>query len=137
MNRGPAPGTVRAERTMSDKAAAAWCTVPDWVAELAACADREGLRGAEKRVGYSASALSTVINNRYPGDVARVEEKVRGALMGATVTCPALGEIGRDACLDWQKKPFAATSSIRAAVYRACRAGCRHSSLKASQGESC
>lgn len=128
MNRGPAPGTVRVERSMAQKAADAWGMPPDWVAELATLADREGLRGVEKRVGYSASAISTVINNRYRGDMARVEETVRGALMGHVVSCPVLGELGRDQCLTWQKKPFAATSSVRAAVYRACRAGCPHSS---------
>ncbi|MHA7882778.1 transcriptional regulator [Nitratireductor rhodophyticola] len=112
---------------MSEKAAAAWHPLPDWVAELATLVDRIGLRSAEKRVGYSASAISTVINGRYRGDMQRVEETVRGALMGRVVECPVLGEIGRDQCLLWQKKPFAATSSMRAAVYRACRGGCPHS----------
>jgi hypothetical protein len=130
MNRGPAPGAGRTGKTMAEKAADAWGEVPDWVAELAALADRDGLRGAERRVGYSASAISTVINGCYRGDMGRVEETVRGALMGHVVNCPVLGEIGRDQCLAWQKKPFAATSSVRAAVYRACRAGCPHSALK-------
>lgn len=134
MNRGPAPGTVRRERTMVQKAETAWGQAPDWVVELAGLADREGLRGAEKRVGYSASAISTVINGVYRGDLARVEETVRGALMGHVVDCPVLGEIGRDQCLAWQKKPFAATSSARVAVYRRCRSGCPHSSLK-NEGE--
>lgn len=131
MKRGPKSGGGRNgdSRSFAEKAAQAWDVVPDWVVCLAACADRDGLRGAEKMVGYSASALSTVLNNRYPGDVARVAEKVRGALMGETVICPVLGEVGRNECLDWQKKPFAATSSIRVAVYRACRAGCPHSAL--------
>ena len=53
-----------------------------------------------------------------------------GALMGETVNCPALGPIGRDRCLAWQKKPFSDASSIRVQVYRACRAGCVHSKLK-------
>jgi hypothetical protein len=130
MNRGPAPGAARATKTMVEKAADAWGDVPDWIAALAAVADRDGLRGAEKRVGYSASAISTVINGRYAGDMNRVEETVRGALLGHVVNCPILGEIGRDQCLGWQKKPFAATSSVRAAVYRACRAGCPHSAIK-------
>lgn len=123
---------MRGELSMAEKAAAAHGgTAPDWIAALADLADREGLRGAEKRIGYSTSALSMVINGRYRnGDLGRVEEKVRGALMGVVVECPVLGEIGRNACLDWQKKPFAATSSVRVAVYRACRAGCPHSTIK-------
>lgn len=132
MKRGPEQGSGRNgdDRSFALKAGLAWGETPDWVAELAAVADREGLKGAAKRIGYSPSAVSTVINARYPGDLPRVEEKVRGALMGAVVDCPALGEIGRDSCLDWQTKPFAATSSIRAAVFRACRAGCPHSKLE-------
>ena len=127
MNRGPKPGAPGGHAI---RALTAWGNVPDWIGELAALADREGLRGAEKRIGYSASAISTVINARYRGDMSRVEETVRGALMGHIVNCPVLGEIGRDQCLGWQKKPFAATSSVRAAVYRACRGGCPHSALK-------
>jgi hypothetical protein len=121
---------MNAAPTMAEKAAAAHGgAAPDWIAALAELVDREGLRGAEKRIGYSPAALSNVIRGRYAGDVARVEEKVRGALMGVTVECPVLGEIGRNQCLDWQRKPFAATSSMRVAVYRACRSGCPHSAL--------
>ncbi|WP_048646575.1 hypothetical protein [Nitratireductor soli] len=132
MNRGPKPGAPGGHAL---RALNAWGNVPDWVGELAALADREGLRGAEKRVGYSASAISTVINGCYRGDMGRVEETVRGALMGHVVECPVLSEIGRDQCLTWQKKPFAATSSVRVAVYRACRAGCPHSALKVREGD--
>jgi hypothetical protein len=70
-----------------------------------------------------------VFANAYTGDLARVEAKVRGALMGATVVCPILGEIGRDVCLDEQKKPNTGASSIRSKLYRACRAGCPHSRI--------
>ncbi|QDY99086.1 transcriptional regulator [Nitratireductor mangrovi] len=117
--------------SMVDKAVTAWGEPPDWVRELADLADREGQRAAAGRIGYSASTVSMVIANRYGGgDLARVEEKVRGALMGVVVDCPVLGAIGRDVCLDWQKKPFAATSSRRLQMYRACRAGCPHARIK-------
>lgn len=125
MKRGPrAGGPSEAERSFAEKAAERWSPIPDWIGELAALADREGLRGAGAKIGYSASAVSAALSGRYGGDLARIEEMVRGALMGVVVACPALGEIGRDACLDWQRKPFAASSGIRVAVWRACRAGC-------------
>ncbi len=132
MTRGPKVGAGRNgdDRSFAQKAAAAWDAVPDWVEALAAEADRDGLKGAARRIGYSPSAVSTVLNGRYQGDLGRVAETVRGALLGDTVGCPALGAIGRDQCLAWQKKPFAASSSIRVEVYRACRSGCRHSGLK-------
>lgn len=116
--------------TMSEKARLAWVDVPDWVAELASLVDRGGLNAAGKRIGYSAAVVSQVINRRYAGDLARVEEKVRGALMGLVVDCPVMGELDRSACLDWQAKCYAATSSIRVRMHRACRSGCRNSKIK-------
>ncbi|WP_246676580.1 MULTISPECIES: transcriptional regulator [unclassified Mesorhizobium] len=95
--------------------------MPDWVAELVAVADAEGLGGAEKRVGYSRSAISTIIAAKYNGDLDRVEQMVRGALMSETVVCPILGDIGRDRCLTEQKEPFRATSRHRAQLFHACK----------------
>ncbi len=119
--------------SMQDKAAHAWGgTAPDWVGELAAMAQVQGLNACASRLGYSPAVISQTIGNKYRGDLSKVEDKVRGALMGATVVCPVLGEIGRDACLTWQGKPRAVTNAIRTRVYRACRSGCAHSRLKGS-----
>ncbi len=119
--------------TMVQKAEAAWGgTPPDWIAELARLASAKGLNACAQRLGYSPTTISQTIGNKYPGDLAKVEEKVRGALMGSTVDCPVLGGIGRHICLDWQAKPRAVTNSTRSKVYRACRDGCPHSRLKGS-----
>ena len=116
--------------SMLDKARAGWDRrAPDWVEELALLADREGLRGAEKAIGYSRSTVSEVIGGVYRGDLARVEQKVRGALMGLSVECPVLGEIGRDRCLDHQLFRRSTSNSFRMRLYRACRSGCPHSRL--------
>jgi hypothetical protein len=111
---------------------------PDWVLALAEYVDQPGVRlkGASGALGYSTAVISTVIVGAYKGDVARVEEKVRGLLMGLTVDCPVLDEISRNTCLDWQKKPRAQTSSLRARMYRACRS-CphfRHSNAPTEEG---
>lgn len=105
-------------------------SVPDWVVILAEDATRLGLKRTAGRISYSVSTVSEVIRAKYRGRLPDVEERVRGALMGATVDCPVSGEIGRDACLDHQKAPFAATNSHRIELYRACRGGCPHSRLK-------
>ncbi len=125
MNRGPKPGT-RPDRSFVEKVHLAHGAEPaEWLLELARLADREGLGGAQKKIGYSRSALSNVINGKYgAGDLARVESMVRGALMEETVECPVLGTIGRDRCLTEQKEPFRATSRHRAQLYHACRGGC-------------
>lgn len=117
--------------TMMDKANVAWNGAPpDWVCELAQMATSKGLNSVAQRLGYSSAVLSQTIGNKYPGDLSKVEDKVRGALMGKKVACPVLGSIGRDKCLDVQALPRAVTNSIRTRLYRACRSGCPHSRLK-------
>ena len=113
-------------RSFVEKAIDCWTMVPEWVEELAKLADAEGLKGAGERIGYSGSAVSQVINNKYGnGDLGRVEEKVAGALMGAVVWCQGVGDdVPRHTCLDWQKKPFVASSPDRARMFRACRNNC-------------
>lgn len=114
---------VKARTAWSDK-------LPDWVEALALEANRTTSAKAAKRIGYAPAVLSYVFSNKYPGDLARVEAKVRGALMSAVVTCPVVGEIGLDRCLDEQKMGNTGASSIRAQLYRACRGGCPYSRIK-------
>jgi hypothetical protein len=129
MKRGPAAGR-RSKTDFAAKAVAAWGdALPDWVAELARYASETSGTLAADAIGYSPAVVTHVIGNAYKGDLARVEDKVRGALMGMVVACPVLGEIGRNRCLDEQKTPFSASSSIRSKLYRACRSGCPHSRI--------
>lgn len=111
--------------TMAEKAHAGWPRgVPDWVAELAAVADARGLKPTAKCIGYSFSVVSQIIHGSYPGDIGRVEQMVRGALMSLEVECPAFGEIGRDQCLRWQRAPFIPTNAARARLRRVCNETC-------------
>jgi len=122
---------MNAHVSMQQKATMGWNgEVPDWVAELADLAEAEGLNASARRIGCSPATVSQTISNKYGADLSKIEDKVRGALMGETVKCPILGEIGRDACLDWQAKPRAVTNALRTQVYRACRNRCPHSRLK-------
>lgn len=121
MNRGPVTSGLRDSRTFVEKLRDAHDEPADWLIALATCADQERLAGAGKRIGYSGSAVSTIIAGKYAGDLDRVEEMVRGALMASTVECPILGEIGRDRCLTEQNEPFRATSSFRAQLFHACQ----------------
>lgn len=135
MNTGPVAGGAsnRTELTFVEKAniayggsAGSW-SAPEWVTEMAVYADTHGLKSTGKLIGYSGSTVSQVIANKYPGDTAAVAERVGGALMGVTVFCDGAGlDMARNTCLDWQKKPRAATSSQRTKMYRACHGGCPH-----------
>lgn len=108
------------------KARTAWGAPPDWIIALAEACQRETQSGVARRLGVSGSQISHVLANNYAGRLDRIEQLVRGAYLGATVNCPVLGEISRDRCLDEQGREFAATSSLRATLYRACRGGCPH-----------
>ena len=111
----------------------AWApTPPDWVLVLAAECDAAGSQNrVAERIGRSASAVSYVLKNRYPGDMAKFEATVRAQLMDERVDCPGLGgEIRRTECLEWQGKDFAATNPVRVRMFRACRGGCPHSNLE-------
>ncbi len=127
MNRGPL--TMRSGVDPVEKATSAWAVLPDWVLVLAEACRQHSQSAVAKRIDYSPAVVSSVLSNSYRGDIARVEQMVRGALMSETVACPALGDIARNVCLDWQSKPYAATSSHRAAMFHACRSNCPHSRL--------
>lgn len=130
MSRGPKPGTVTKTDFVAKVRAAYGAALPDWVEALAEECTRRSAAAVAETIGYSPAVISHVLGNRYTGDIRRVEEKARGALMGASVTCPVLGELARNRCLDEQRKPFATTSSIRVRLHRACRSGCPHARLK-------
>lgn len=106
-----------------ERAAAAWgASLPDWVAALArACAATSQAQVA-RRLGRSASLVSDVFGNRYRGNLEAVEEIVRGALMGQTVDCPALGELPANECRQWRERArtFSGHNALRVQMYRAC-----------------
>lgn len=118
------------------KAQAAWGDqLPQWVAELAREATRTTSAKTAKRIGYSGAVLSHVFANNYPGDIKRVELKVRGAFMGENVMCPIVGEIGRDRCLEEQRMGNTGASSIRTRLFHACRGGCQHSRINTEEND--
>ncbi len=113
----------------------AWGEPPDWLMRLAEECERSSASDVARRLDYSVAVISSVVRGRYKGDVGKVEQKVRGAYMGAVVECPILGEIERDRCIAEQRFKHSATSANRARLYRACRSGCAHSRLKKEGGD--
>lgn len=124
MKRGPSQNKMTTVDHVA-KARAAWGTaIPDWIAALAqACTDTSQATVARK-FDLSSSVISETLANKYTqkgGKTDRLEELVRGAFMGASVTCPVLGNLSRDRCLDEQKQPFRATSALRTRLFHACQ----------------
>lgn len=105
---------------------------PDWVLALAAACARQTQREVAERVGYSHTVIGQVVRGVYPKRTAKIEAAVRGALMSATVACPALGEeIGAQSCVAHQarKRASLGANPEHVRLYRACRGGCPHSFL--------
>ncbi len=116
-----------------DVATAAWQPeCPAWVLQLAEACDASGKAAVARRLRYSDAVVGEVIRHKYTGSYAAVERAVHGVFANATVPCPVLGDILEHACLEHQRKPFAATNRARVTLYRACRNGCAHSRIAPS-----
>lgn len=103
--------------------ATAWgMSPPDWIAALAEECARTSQAKASAHIGRSPAVVSQALHNRYPGDMAVLEELVRANIMGAVVTCPALGSLPLSECRDWRDKAknFAGTNAMRVRMFRAC-----------------
>jgi hypothetical protein len=115
--------------TYVERARAAWGTVPDKIMHLAlACDLADNLSVVAERIGYSVSAISSVLANTYKGRMDRIEAAIDGVLMQAEVYCPAAGmKLARNVCADHQKQKIASSASPLAARFPAACRGCTHS----------
>lgn len=103
------------------RAAAAWGpNVPDWITALALECDATSQGKVAARLEISAAVVNQVLGNTYKGRVERVETRVRGEYMKATVTCPVLGEISTRDCIANQTKKFKPTNPLRVALRKTC-----------------
>lgn len=107
-----------------DVAQAAWnSAAPEWVLALAKAADATSQVAVAEKLGVSPAAVNQVLRNRYGAGTHRIQQRVSGVLMAATVACPALGQLAVDLCQENQDRArdFKDTSSHRALMRRACR----------------
>lgn len=101
-----------------------------WVQALREECERTSQRATADRLGVSPSMINQVLGGTYKASTRHLEVRVRGELMAEQVACPILGEISARACQDHQRRTFTPWNPIQMSVYRACRNGCPHSSLK-------
>lgn len=113
---------------MSDpvrKASEAWGdNAPAWVIRLAEECARTSQAQVAKALDRSPSMISAVLAAKYPGDMAAIEARVRGAYFDTTVECPARGRLTLDQCQDWKARArtFVNVNRERVEMYRFCRA---------------
>lgn len=108
-----------------DIARASWGDqMPGWVERLAVECAASSQNRVAARLNRSASLVSAVLRNKYRGDMAAVEEAVRGTLERTAVACPARGTISWTLCRDWQRQSqvWSNVNSERQRMYRACNA---------------
>ncbi len=95
---------------------------PAWIEVLRTECQRTSQSQAADRIGYSTAVVNQVLKGTYKGDLSRVEEAVKGALMGATIDCPEIGDIPRNRCIEYQRRSgtSAATNPLRIRLAKAC-----------------
>ena len=93
---------------------------PEWIVVLAEECDRTGQTKAAKRLGTSSAVVNQALQNKYPGRMDTLEQRVRGELMNKVLACPVLGEISARRCLDEQARPFTSSNALRLRLNRAC-----------------
>jgi DNA-binding transcriptional regulator YdaS (Cro superfamily) len=103
--------------------------VDTWLAALRAEALRTTQGQVARRVGLGESTVSQVLSGTYKAATVRIERRVRGALMGATCTCPVMGEVNTRVCQDVQERQpgkHGIGNPQHAQAWHACRGSGRH-----------
>jgi len=97
---------------------------PDWVAVLAAECQRSSQTAVAKRLEVSLTMVNQTLRQKYPGDLSRIEDLVRGHYMAAVVDCPAKGQIAANVCRMWRDRSqhFVPINHDRVLMLRACAA---------------
>ena len=107
-----------------NRVARAWgANPPDWIVALAAACDRSSQGAVARELGRSSAAINQALGRSYKGRLDRLESRVRGQYMKATVACPVLGEISTLDCTDNQarvRSSFRATNPLRVALRMTC-----------------
>lgn len=103
-----------------------WGHVPEWIVALIKACDRPGSsqNKVAKELGVSATTVSQSISNKYQGDMARIEDRVRSVFLNGNVKCPALGAIGARVCLSHrdQAQELRSASPMKVRMFKACNA---------------
>ncbi len=135
--RGPQPGAGSPRQSLVTAEAAWGNDLDDWIVVLATACDNKSQNMIAKKMGYSGSVVSSVINRTYKGDYKAVEKATRGCFMAETLECPVLGELKLHICLGHQKRAvnLNPTSGMRVQLAKACRSGCVHARFSFGHGD--
>lgn len=103
-----------------------------WLEILRTQVASRGQRAVAEQLGISNAVVSLVVNEKYTGDMQRIQKLVESVFLALTVKCPVLGDIGWHTCQQHQQNHNTGNPQ-RLRLYRACRSGCPHSDLAVTQ----
>lgn len=96
-------------------------THPDAMKLLTEKVNEIGQACSARQLGISAAAISQVLSGKYQAAPDAILNRVIEIFGGLSVKCPVLGDIPLSQCSTERKKPFAATSHQRVALWKACQ----------------
>lgn len=85
--------------------------------------------------GVSGTAINQVLKGVYPGSITNVAEKVSGALLKKSVTCPVLDVITTDICANHRSKGFMPNNPMRVSLFKACQRCKNNPKIREAQHE--
>lgn len=97
--------------------------IPEWVVALAGACDRDNQTRVAQRLGYSPSAVNSILKRSYKGNSKHIQRAVEDGLMQAEVMCPFFGVLLRARCDAYR------SGMGLAVVRRSCR-GCQHNTSR-------
>ncbi len=103
-----------------------------WLEMLQLQVGEKGLRAVSTSLGVSTATISQVCNEKYPGDLKRIQALVESVYLNKHVLCPVQGEIPWHLCQQNQKNVYTGNPQ-KLRIYRACRSGCSNSDLPITQ----
>lgn len=95
--------------------------MPDAMKLLTEKVNEIGQAEVARRLGKSAAAISQILSGKYAAAPDEILKRVIEVFGGISVDCPVLGDIPLSQCAAERKKPFAATSHQRVALWKACQ----------------
>jgi hypothetical protein len=100
-----------------------------WLEVLRQQVGEHGQPTVARMLGVSTACVSQVVNEKYPGDMARIEQLVSGVFLQKCVNCPVLGELPLHECMKHQARKGVSSNPVYMHLHKACRSGCPNSSL--------
>lgn len=92
-----------------------------WFIALKQALETQSQATVAGQCGISGTAVNQVLKGNYPGSITNVSEKVKGALLKESVSCPVLDTITTDICASHRNKGFMPNNPMRVSLFKACQ----------------